>query len=318
MKKKVCLWLAVLMMAAGVWGARGALWHTALGEEEAQAQEDGGQEEEAQEPEEPVEAAAPVQQASEALSSPKVLWSYGVPLSCLYAKENMLVNRDNLLAADFEPSDLVKMSVKRATSAAIYMQRVAAQALEEMFEAAKAEGYTLYLKSGYRSYGTQKTTYTNRLANNGGKDDGVVAAPGSSEHQTGLACDVLNGDYAGRPRMTTDFAETAEAQWMKENCATFGFILRYPEGKTDITGIIFEPWHFRYVGKDVAGYIMRNELTLEEFTDQWQMAVAEFQGRGGDIDQQIAYEEARSLNGPESYILEIYGEDGDAEVSLTF
>ena len=146
----------------------------------------------------------------------------------------------------------------------------------------------------------------------------MVAYPGASEHQTGLACDILNADDAGRPRMTFVVAVAAEAQWMKENCATFGFILRYPEGKTDITGIIFEPWHFRYVGKEIAGYITRNELTLEEFTDQWQLAVAEFQGRGGDIEWQIAYEEARKLSGPESYVLEIYGEDGDAEVSLTF
>lgn len=308
MKRKVCLWLVCAMLFTCFGGliSQEARGYVAIGEEEPQ---EGSESEISKEP---------LQQEESTLLPPKVVWSFGVSLTALYARENKLVNRQNLLPEDFVPSDLVKMTVKRATSAAVYMERIAAEALEEMFNAAREEGYTLYLKSGYRSFGTQKTTYDNRLRNNDGKDDGVVAYPGSSEHQTGLACDILNADYAGRPRMTTDFSETAEAQWMKENCASFGFILRYPQDKMEITGIIFEPWHFRYVGKDVAGYIMRNELTLEEFTDQWQMAVAEFQGQGGDIDEQIAYELEKSQKGPESYVMEIYGEDGDAEVSLSF
>ncbi len=250
--------------------------------------------------------------------APSIRWTYPVPLSALYAPVNRLVNRDNLLEESYEPADLVKMGVKKATSAAVYMDRVAGEALEAMFEAAKKAGYTLYLKSGYRSYGTQKTTYSNRLASNNGKDDGVVAYPGSSEHQTGLSCDILNAEYAGRPRMTTDFSQTKEAQWMKEHCTEFGYILRYPDNKTDITKIIFEPWHFRYVGKEVASYVMGRELTLEEFFNEWQLAVSEFQGNGGDVDAWIAYESERKNGGPQSYVLDVYGEDGDAEVSLTF
>ena len=250
--------------------------------------------------------------------NPEIRWTYTVSLGELYSPFNRIVNRDYPLEENFEPQELVKMTVKRATSAAVYLDRTAAIALERMFDAASEAGYTLYLKSGYRSFGTQKTTYANHLANNNGKDNGVVAPPGSSEHQTGWACDILNEDYAGRPRMTLDFSETAEAQWMKENCADFGFILRYPDDKTDITKIIFEPWHFRYVGREVAGYLMHTQLTMEEFYTEWHAAVADFQSRGGDVDAWIAYEAQRALNGPETFFLDVYGDDGDREVSLVF
>lgn len=249
---------------------------------------------------------------------PDVRWTYSISMTTLQSEYNLLVNQDHLLAEDYAPQDLVKMTVKRATSADVYIRLEAASALNAMFDAAKEAGYTLYLKSGYRSYGTQKTSYSNRLASNNGKDDGVVAYPGASEHQTGLACDILNGDYAGRPRMTTDFSETEEAIWMKENCTAFGFILRYPDGKTDITGIIFEPWHFRYVGVDVAMYISRTGMTLEEYTEEWQKALADFEARGGNVEEQILYEYTRVSSGPEAFILDVFGEDGDAEVSLSF
>ena len=145
-----------------------------------------------------------------------------------------------------------------------------------------------------------------------------VARPGTSEHQTGICADILNGDYAGRPTMTQDFKWTPEAQWMKENCDTFGFILRFLEEKEDVTGIKFEPWHFRYVGKEIASYIMANGMTLEEFTEEAQEAVAEFESRGGDVEEQLAYEYSRLNAPPESYVLDELGEDGDAEVSLVF
>ena len=248
----------------------------------------------------------------------EVYWTYAVPMSELYSDYLRLVNRDVPLSEDFEPGDLVKINVKRATTAAVQLRKTASTALEAMFTEALSEGYTLLAKSGYRSYGSQKTIYANRLASNGGEDDGVVNPPGTSEHQTGLACDILNTDYAGRPRMTTDFAQTAEAQWMKDNCAAFGFILRYPDEKTDITKVIFEPWHFRYVGRVAASYIMREGLTLEEFTDEWQLAVLQFTGSGGDIDAQIALEKERELQGPDTRVLELYDEEGEAEISISF
>ena len=271
---------------------------------------------------------------------PEVRWTYPVSLTEIQSKYAMLVNADNMLEKDFEPDPLVKVTgVKRATSAAVYLEETAAKALTEMFNAAAAvteyvyvnengkektatydeeTGMVLYLKSGYRSYGTQSTTYANYLARNNNVDDGYVAKPGSSEHQTGICADILNADYAGRPTMTQDFKWTPEAQWMKENCDTFGFILRFLEEKEDVTGIKFEPWHFRYVGKEIASYIMANGMTLEEFTEEAQEAVADFESRGGDVEEQLAYEYSRLNAPPESYVLDELGEDGDAEVSLVF
>ena len=93
-----------------------------------------------------------------------------------------------------------------------------------------------------------------------------VAPPGTSEHNTGLAVDILSGDYYNHhSQIEESFEYDAEAAWMKAHCAEYGFILRYPKDKQDVTGIIFEPWHFRYVGVEIATYIMQNGLTLEEY-----------------------------------------------------
>lgn len=270
---------------------------------------------------------------------PEVRWTYAVSLTAIQSKYALLVNADNMLTNEFEPSPLVKVTgVKRATSAAVYLEQTAAEALQDMFNAAKqvteftyvtesgrekvAEyntdtGMVLYLKSGYRSYGTQSTTYANYLARNNNVDDGYVAKPGASEHQTGICADILNDDYAGRPTMTQDFKWTPEAQWMKANCADFGFILRFTEDKEDVTGIKFEPWHFRYVGgEDVAWYIMNNNLTLEEFTSEASAAMTDFLARGGNLEEQLEFEYRRLNAPPESYVLDELGIDGDAEVSL--
>ena len=276
---------------------------------------------------------------AEELHMPEVKWDYPVPLIEIQSEYAMLVNGENMLDKSFEPEPLVKVTgIKRATSAAVYLEDNAAKALKEMFEAAsfvteyqyqtkdgktkKAEygdnGMVLYLKSGYRSYGTQSTTYANYLARNNNVDDGYVAKPGTSEHQTGICADILNADYAGRPTMTQDFKWTPEAQWMKENCADFGFILRYTENAEKETGIKFEPWHFRYVGKGIASYIMYKGITLEAFTAEAQEAVDEFLSRGGNIEEQVTYENKKLNAPPASYVLDELGTDGDAEVSLVF
>ena len=274
------------------------------------------------------------------LDVPKVNWYYPVALSDLQSDYLVLVNADNLLDKSFKPNPQVKVTgVKRATSAAIYLEKTAAEALKKMFEAAaqvteytytasngtqkvatysEENGMVLYLKSGYRSYGTQATVYANYLDRNNGVDDGYVAKPGSSEHQSGLCADILNHDYAGRPTMTQDFKWTPEAQWMKENCADFGFILRYTEEAEETTGIKFEPWHFRYVGENVAAYIMGKGITLEEFTADSQKAIDDFLARGGDVQAQIDFEYKKLNMPPVSVVLDEYGEDGDAEVSFIF
>jgi D-alanyl-D-alanine carboxypeptidase len=90
----------------------------------------------------------------------------------------------------------------------------------------------------------------------------AVTVPGSSEHEIGLALDIYSPDYK---QLNSGFGDTEEGKWLAEHCAEYGFILRYPLGKEEITGIEFEPWHFRYVGKAAAKIITENEITLEEF-----------------------------------------------------
>lgn len=123
---------------------------------------------------------------------------------------------------------------------------------------ASAKGLNIYNASGFRSYSLQNDLYT-RYSNRDGKAaaDRYSARPGHSEHQTGLALDLND--------ITSAFANTAEGQWVAENCWRYGFILRYPQGKEAQTGYMYEPWHIRYVGVDVATKIYESGLCLEEY-----------------------------------------------------
>lgn len=207
-------------------------------------------------------------------------WAYPIPYDLLMTSDYIvLTNKENLLSEDYIPPDLVKLTCKKISSDPIQMREVAANALSDMFAAAKEDGIILYAHSGYRSYRTQKTMYSNRLKKNNGKDDGVVAYPGSSDHQTGLGIDIINKAGIGK-KFTTAFAETKEGKWVAENCWNYGFVIRYQKNKEDITQIMFEPWHLRYVGVQVAQYMQENDLSLEEFTAEWKEAAAEYQAAG--------------------------------------
>lgn len=207
-------------------------------------------------------------------------WAYPIPYDLLMTSDYIvLTNKENLLSEDYIPPDLVKLTCKKISSDPIQMREVAANALSDMFVAAKEDGIILYAHSGYRSYRTQKTMYSNRLKKNNGKDDGVVAYPGSSDHQTGLGIDIINKAGIGK-KFTTAFAETKEGKWVAENCWNYGFVIRYQKNKEDITQIMFEPWHLRYVGVQVAQYMHENDLSLEEFTAEWKEAAAEYQAAG--------------------------------------
>lgn len=270
-----------------------------------------------------------------------VQWTYDVPLRDCVSDYAMLVNEDHPLDSSYKPTSLSKVTnssgIKRATKADVYLEDNMLKHLTRMFSdalnvteytyinengdsktATYKEGMVLYLKSGYRSYGTQKTTYANHLEKNNDVDDGYVAKPGTSEHQTGLCADILNGDYASRPKMTQDFKYTPEAQWMKENCADYGFILRYTEDGESVTGTPFEPWHFRYVGRSVASYIMANDMTLEAFYEESQEKVNDFINAGGDQAAQMAQELLDSSPVLDSTLLELFDETGDAEVSMDY
>ena len=126
------------------------------------------------------------------------------------------------------------------------------------YDAYYNDGIYLYELSGYRSYATQNRLYNNYVAADGKQlADTYSARPGHSEHQSGLALDVNSVEYS--------FSTTKEAKWLAANCYKYGFILRYPEGKTDMTGYIYEAWHIRYVGVEIATKIHNSGLCLEEY-----------------------------------------------------
>jgi len=134
----------------------------------------------------------------------------------------------------------------------------AAPYLWEMIAAAKEEGLELWVKSGYRSYYDQQYIYNAYVARDGQAEaDTYSARPGHSEHQTGLAYDMNSNDQA--------FGETPEGKWLAENCYKYGFILRYPKDKEEITGYIYEPWHIRFLGVEKATEVYESGLCLEEF-----------------------------------------------------
>jgi len=136
--------------------------------------------------------------------------------------------------------------------------------LNAFIAAARAEGLSVYLSSAYRDYATQNYLYNRKIQQYGDPAVAarIVAPPGTSEHQTGLALDITDRYYEMKD---SSLENTALYQWMSAHCHEYGFIVRYPKDKEDVTGIIYEPWHFRYVGVEAATYIMENGLCLEEF-----------------------------------------------------
>lgn len=233
------------------------------------------------EPQNGSEESAAAQQTLPDNDPAAVVWTYPVPLEILEDSLDViqLVNKENLLDKDYPPSDdlhkLEDAKVKKTSSDEKLVRKTAHDALIQMFDAAKEEGLTLMLHSAYRSHYRQSVMYENRLKSVG-RDDGVVQKGGASDHQTGLGFDIINPEWSKKSRFNEEFATTAEAQWMAANCARFGFVIRYPQGKTEITGIMYEPWHLRYVGVEVATYMTSSGLTLEEFTEEWQDALAKY------------------------------------------
>lgn len=177
----------------------------------------------------------------------------------------LLANKQNTLPSDFIPSDLVELTIPFVLQGEVrFMQRIAADAITELVQAAKEEGIVIYGRSGYRSYKTQKILFNGYVKKHGiEKANRYSAKPGQSEHQTGLALDVTAKSV--KNQLTQSFGETKEGIWVKENAHRFGFIIRYPEGKEDITGYIYEPWHLRYLGKEVASEIYEKNITYEEY-----------------------------------------------------
>lgn len=178
----------------------------------------------------------------------------------------ILVNKQNRAPA--VPVTLVKPDVtptRESVSENIYMRPEAASALEALFEGAAEAGLTLYATSGYRSYSTQKAIFDRKAAERGEQAaNRSVAKPGYSEHQTGLAMDI-EGETTLGTGLTEAFGESPEGIWVAEHCHEYGFIIRYPRDKTNITGYIYEPWHIRYVGVEAATEIIELGVTFEEY-----------------------------------------------------
>ena len=176
------------------------------------------------------------------------------------AEMPILVNREHFIPDDWD-ADLVPIEN------GFYLNRRAAAAWQEMRATAEEDGIELRVISAYRSHERQQRNFNNMVQRH--IDAGrtaeeahamtaaYIAIPGTCEHTLGLAIDI-NSLY-------TSFEHTAEFAWLLENCARFGFILRYPRGKTDITFINFEPWHYRYVGINHATIMMEEGITLEEY-----------------------------------------------------
>ncbi len=175
-------------------------------------------------------------------------------------KINILVNKHNYLKEDYVPENLKSLSSTYALSN-MKMVEEAANAFESLSKDASKENYKVIAMSTYRSYEYQVDLY-NKYVKSDGKEaaDTYSGRPGNSEHQTGLAVDVYN-----QTETYTNFEKTKEYNWMQENAYKYGFILRFPKDKENETGYEFESWHYRYVGKEIAKYIHKHNITLEEY-----------------------------------------------------
>lgn len=174
---------------------------------------------------------------------------------------DFLVNKYQALPSTYAPNDLV------CESNGVNLRQEAFNAFADVRSALQEQGMNLYLHSGYRSYAYQDGLY-NRYVNESGIEyaDETSARPGFSEHQSGLGMDILSVPNVAIDLTNEHFENTEEYQWMLDNAYKYGLILRYPEGQEDVTGYVFEPWHWRYVGIDVATFMKENDIkTLEEF-----------------------------------------------------
>lgn len=202
------------------------------GEEESSDTEDSGEESAESDDEQSGGTTVPV------IENPNTEIVNGVT----YVEGILIANKTYSLPSDYNPG----------------VDSNAYAALEQMQQAAAADGVVLFVVSGFRDYETQKAIYSRYVYNNGQENaDRFSARPGHSEHQTGLAFD-LNS-------LSESFGDTREGIWLSENCHKFGFIIRYPKGKEHITGYMYEPWHVRYLGTENAEKIYASGLTVEEY-----------------------------------------------------
>lgn len=223
----------------------------------------------------PAEPAAPVEEIPAEGLPAEELPAEGLPAEepspaepVLAAEEwnLVLINRDHPLPEDYEAPELTQLANGHAVDSRIY------PALQEMMDAARAAGVRPTICSSFRTWAKQESLYKNkvaRLRSSGWDPETVedeaarwVARPGTSEHQAGLAVDIVDRSYQS---LTHKQEDTAAQKWLMAHCWEYGFILRYPSEKSEITGVGYEPWHYRYVGKDAALEIKERGVCLEEY-----------------------------------------------------
>ncbi len=180
----------------------------------------------------------------------------------------ILVNKQHPIPSDYDP---VLVDINGSAR----IRKEIAKPLADMFEAAAHNGVKLTVCSAYRSHEHQQELFDRKIRNYTRSGMSYLDAfrigsysviiPGTSEHELGMALDIVTPGYVN---LNEGFAETEAGIWLRDNAYKYGFILRYPKGKEYITGITFEPWHYRYVGKGAAGSIYKSGLTLEEYVEE--------------------------------------------------
>ena len=182
----------------------------------------------------------------------------------------VLVNKEHILDKDYVPLEMYVVDENennfhqyKDASLKPMLRSDIKEYVDKLINDAQGLGLPIIVDSGYRSYNYQQVVLDALIKEKGDEAFKLVALPGASEHQTGLAIDFAyyeNGIY------NDDVKENdKEAIWLKNNAWKYGFILRYPKGKENVTGYNFEPWHFRFVGLKLAKYLFKNDLTLEEY-----------------------------------------------------
>ncbi len=175
-----------------------------------------------------------------------------------------LVTKETKLKSDYVPPDLEPIPSYMNPSYSMQLRSEALKHLKELWQAAEEDGVTLSIRSAYRSYETQKWTFQDFASRHGEEEANRFSArPGQSEHQLGTTV-----DFGGTAvDFSAEFANTDQGRWLAENAHRFGFAMSYPEGKEHITGYIFEPWHYRYIGVDAAREWKDSGKTLREYLE---------------------------------------------------
>lgn len=181
----------------------------------------------------------------------------------------VLINKTIRLPASYTPSDLVSIDdIVQTTKGGMMLRAEAAESMREMNSSAKGDGVLIIILSAYRSYWSQQATFSSWVGSAGlAAAETFSARPGHSQHQLGTTFDYTSESV--NLGLSKDLTNTAEGKWMAANAHKYGFVISYPKGAEAITGYIYEPWHYRYIGVENANKMMESQVILEEFLKQY-------------------------------------------------